>query len=211
MAGKRQKPLPGFEEYLGQTRASLRFPQPRIDGYQPPNWYDISNHPLDINFKGRLRAWIGNSRLQEGFTLEEILPEFYFSLITLYLFDDSWPNKSKVMAQVNGDPNYDLKLPLTRALIRIWRRVKNGARAIEILKMEPQDNFIYETIIAYKLGANDKHSKIRTVDELATCSVEDLRKICRKKGEYVKLKRYLKPFFPKWNPEINFPDEFSTA
>jgi hypothetical protein len=31
MTGKRQKPLPGFEEYFGKANASLRFPQPRIE------------------------------------------------------------------------------------------------------------------------------------------------------------------------------------
>ena len=206
MTGKRQKPLPGFEEYLGQVSASLRFPQPRIDGYQPPNWYDIVYHPRDINFKGRLRAWINYSQLEEGFVLEEILPEFYHKLIKLYLFDDKWPNKEKVTAQIGGEPSGDLKLPLSRALIRIWRRVKNGSRAVEILRISPQDNLLYESIIAHKLSVDAKYRRIRTIDELVESSPQELSRICTNKETMEKLRGYLKPFYPKWKiGEISFP------
>jgi len=207
MGGERQQPLPGFEEYLGQENVPLRFPQPRIEGYKPPNWYDIFYHPLDINFKGRLRAWLEHLQRSEGFAMEEILPETYLKLVRLYLFDDSWPNKGKVMAQVNGDPDVDLKQPLVKALVRVWRRAKNGPRAIEILKIAPRDNFIYESIVSHKIKEGEGYRRLKTIDELATCPADDLRKICGARAMFNKLKKYMQHYFSDWNPELVFREE----
>jgi len=207
MKSERQPMLPGFG-VVEEIEKKRRFPQPRLGRFRPIKRYELLYHPLDQRFKGRLNAWL--EKVQEDFPLEEVLPDYYLRMVRLYLYPQEngwWPNQGWVMAQLGEDEKATLRKPLIRALVRVWRRERHGPRAVEILKFEPEDKFIYQSIISYRLQEKEGSHRITTIDQLAACSAEDLRIICGARPMLEKLREKMQVYFPDWNPTVVFRQE----
>lgn len=207
MARENQPILPGFEEVFEELETKRTSPQPRIEHYRPPRLYELRSHPLDLRFKGRLRKWLKDVPQKHGFNLGEVLPEYYQNLIELYLFDDRWPSQEDVMSSLGENSNTPLRPILQRALLRVWRRIKNGPRAVELLNFDAEDNFIYHSIIRFRVEEDEGSYHITTIDELAELSGNEVRKIAGARPMFETLKKKMNKYFPDWDPQIKFRQE----
>jgi hypothetical protein len=199
---REQKTLPGFEDLLGATKEK-RPPQPNFDKYRDIMWHEILHAPLNLRFRGRLHYWLEKISVESGFSLKEVLVDNHLRIVKLYLYPQEgvWLNQSEVMAMVDGNPKADLKTPLIYALIRVWRRERNGENALETLKFGPKDNLLYSNLLREGLKDLEDvvelvHDKEKLVKITATRSVfEDLSNKMHNIG------------YDDWNPEVKFASE----
>jgi len=121
---EQQKVLPGFEKIIPEELQ--RFPQPHEDT-DILKWYEILYHPLDLKFRGRLHKWLNVFLEKRKFKLKELLDNYHFKIVSLYLFPqpprNRWLSQGSVMKKLVGNSKKRLKKPLTDSMVTIWRKV----------------------------------------------------------------------------------------
>jgi hypothetical protein len=205
MSPDRQIFLPGLEDLpVTSFLKGRRFPQPRLKYGRAITTDEIFRHELDLNFRGRMSRYISDLTNEHGFSFPEILTPSYLKVVELYLFPQPprsrWLTQEEVMAQVSGDPDDDLRIPLYWALIRIVRRATNGPKAIEVLKFSPHESYLYRSLVENGVG---------TTDQIAQLSEEQLTKICGARPMFETLKGKMAEVYPGWNPQLVFRGEVS--
>ena len=203
MSPDRQELLPGFEDLsVTSLLRRRRFPQPRLKYGRGMTTDELFRHDLDLNFRGRVGSYISDLKAMHGFSFSDILLGSHLRVIDLYLFpqppDGKWLTQEETMAQVTGNPDDYLRTPLDWALIRIMRRVRYGPKAIEVLKFDPEDSFLYRSLI---------EKGVRTTDHIVDLSETELAKICGARPMFETLKSKMGERYPDWNPQLVFRGE----
>lgn len=107
---EQQKVLPGFEKIIPEELQ--HFPQPHEENLVL-KWYEIQYHPLDLRFRGRLHRWLKVLLERRKFKLRELLDNYHFKIVSLYLFPQPprsrWLSQASVMKKLVGNSKKDLK------------------------------------------------------------------------------------------------------